>query len=141
MGPTGIEPVPTASETIVLSIGLRAQFSHGVDGDSSSNLNGLASIVFKVKNSYCGATNQRYHRGMKKLIVLVIAIVSGISLCADIFIIDLLPFLDEAILLAIFTKSVAYLGFDVTRFIPFMRKKGKAAAPTSPDDRSAPIDV
>ena len=46
MGPTGIEPVPTASETIVLSIGLRAQFSHGVDGDSSSNLNGLASIVF-----------------------------------------------------------------------------------------------
>jgi hypothetical protein len=78
---------------------------------------------------------------MKKLIVLVIAIVSGISLCADIFIIDLLPFLDEAILLAIFTKSVAYLGFDVTRFISFMRKKGKAAAPTSPDDRSAPIDV
>ena len=78
---------------------------------------------------------------MKKLIVLVIAIVSGISLCADIFIIDLLPFLDEAILLAIFTKSVAYLGFDVTRFIPFMRKKGKAAAPTSPDDRSAPSDV
>ena len=46
---TGIEPVPTASETIVLSIGLRAQFSHGVDGDCSSISNDLASIVFLMK--------------------------------------------------------------------------------------------
>jgi hypothetical protein len=85
--------------------------------------------------------NQRYDQGMKKFIVLVIAIVSGISLCADIFIFDPLPFLDEAILLAIFTKSVAYLGFDVTRFIPFMRKKGKSSTPHTPADKNAPIDV
>lgn len=69
---------------------------------------------------------------MKKIIVLLIAIVSGISLCADIFIIDPLPFLDEAILLAIFTKSVAYLGFDVSRFLPFMRKKGRTKGATPP---------
>jgi hypothetical protein len=60
---------------------------------------------------------------MKKFLVLMIAVASGISLCADIFIPDPLPFLDEALLLAIFTKSMAYLGMDFTRFIPFMRKK------------------
>lgn len=75
---------------------------------------------------------------MKKFIVLLIAIASGISLCADIFIIDPLPFLDEAILLAIFTKSVAYLGFDVTRFLPFLRRKGSKSATPPAQPASSP---
>jgi hypothetical protein len=70
---------------------------------------------------------------MKKFLVLMIAVASGISLCADIFIPDPLPFLDEALLLAIFTKSMAYLGIDFTRFIPFMRKK-----PANPGGRAQP---
>ena len=70
---------------------------------------------------------------MKKFLVLMIAVASGISLCADIFIPDPLPFLDEALLLAIFTKSMAYLGMDFTRFIPFMRKK-----PANPGGRAQP---
>jgi len=70
---------------------------------------------------------------MKKILVLLIALASGISLCADIFIFDPLPFLDEALLLAIFTKSMAYLGVDFTRFIPFMRKK-----PASSSRRAQP---
>ena len=76
---------------------------------------------------------------MKKFLVLMIAVASGISLCADIFIPDPLPFLDEALLLAIFTKSMAYLGVDFTRFIPFMRKNRQtpAGAP-SPQARITP---
>jgi hypothetical protein len=79
---------------------------------------------------------------LKKIIVLLLAMVSGWILFTPF---DLPPFpfmfIDEAIALIIFTKSMTYLGFDVTRFIPFMRNKGKSAAPNSADDKNAPIDV
>lgn len=68
---------------------------------------------------------------MKKLIVLLIAVVSGISLFADILIPDPLPFLDEAILFAIFTKSITYLGFDLTRFMPFLKSRRSKQTPTA----------
>ncbi len=46
VGPTGIEPVPTASETIVLSIGLRAHVMSCCGRQGSVTNLGLASIGF-----------------------------------------------------------------------------------------------
>jgi hypothetical protein len=46
VGPTGIEPVPTASETIVLSIGLRAHVVSCCGGHRSATDLDLASMGF-----------------------------------------------------------------------------------------------
>jgi len=66
---------------------------------------------------------------MKKFLAGIFALGSGIVL----FIPDILPFIDEAIALMIFVKSLHVLGVDVTRWLPFMgKKKADAAKKTSP---------
>lgn len=52
VGPTGIEPVPTASETIVLSIGLRAHDHHGGGGHPRPINPHLASIGFENSENH-----------------------------------------------------------------------------------------
>lgn len=66
---------------------------------------------------------------MKRRIAWGIAIVSGAALGVTLVVTDPLPFVDEAVLLAVFVKSMAYLGHDVTRWIPFLGKRRKK--PTS----------
>lgn len=68
---------------------------------------------------------------MKKFLAAIFALISGVYV---IFgpIPDFIPFLDEATALLIFVKSMSVLGVDVSRFIPFLGKKGKAAAPKPP---------
>ena len=56
---------------------------------------------------------------MKKFLAGIFALGAGIVL----FIPDLLPFIDEAIALMIFVKSLQVLGLDVTRWLPFFGKK------------------
>ena len=69
---------------------------------------------------------------MKRLIAWCFALLSGFYLIALGWIPDPIPFLDEATALLILVKSTSYLGYDLTRFIPFLGKGRK-----SPDGRKA----
>lgn len=53
---------------------------------------------------------------------------------------DPLPLIDEATALMIFVKSMAYLGYDVRRFVPFL-SKGKNKAPMPKGAKNATVDV
>lgn len=77
---------------------------------------------------------------MKKFFALIIA---GLSAWVLFTPFDLPPipffFIDEAIALLLFTKSMSYLGFDVSRFLPFLpkRSRGKGSAASSVDPTAA----
>ncbi len=74
---------------------------------------------------------------MKKKFALVMAILSGIGL----FIPDLLPIVDEAILLVIFKYSMQALGYDITKYLPFFGKKGKGSGVVKDQGKGPTIDV
>jgi hypothetical protein len=76
---------------------------------------------------------------MKRFILWLAAILSGLYLLIVGPLIDPIPFIDEAIMLAIFVKSMAHLGCDVRRFIPFMSKGKKA--PDATKARDMTVDV
>jgi len=65
---------------------------------------------------------------VKKFIALIFALISGFYVLAG-PIPDPLPFLDEATALVIFVKAMGVLGFDISRFVPFLGKKNKAPKP------------
>lgn len=77
---------------------------------------------------------------MKKFFALVIALFSAWVLFTPFdphpFLIDF--FIDEAIALLLFTKAMAYLGFDVTRFLPFLNKRAGSKAPPPFPEKQAP---
>ena len=74
---------------------------------------------------------------VKKVFALLIALLSAWVLFTPF---DLPPvpffFLDEAIALLLFTKSMAVLGVDVTRYLPFLRGGNKKSK--SPTDGKQP---
>jgi hypothetical protein len=79
---------------------------------------------------------------MKRKIAWILAIFSGLYLLIAGPLPDPLPLIDEATALLIFVKSMAYLGYDVTKWIPFLRKGKAAAKPTHPRDHTGrTIDV
>ena len=66
---------------------------------------------------------------MKRRIAWILAILSALYLLIVGPLPDPLPFFDEATALLIFVKSMAYLGYDVRRFLPFLRKKDSPKPP------------
>jgi hypothetical protein len=75
---------------------------------------------------------------MKKFFAFIVA---GISAWVLFTPFDLPPvpffFIDEAIALLLFTKSMAYLGFDISRFLPFLQNRNrKSPSPGSPAGQS-----
>ena len=75
-------------------------------------------------------------RIVKKFIAFIFALISGVYVILGPFP-DPLPFLDEATALLIFVKSMAVLGVDLTRFLPFLGKKTK----TPPKPPGPVVDV
>lgn len=55
---------------------------------------------------------------------------------------DPLPFIDEAVALAIFLKCTSTLGYDLRKWLPFFGKSGKSKPTQKPtDDKEVTIDV
>jgi len=82
---------------------------------------------------------------MKKALAIMIALISAWVLFLPF---DMPLFFDEAIALVLLTKSLRYLGFDISQFIPFINSHKRSASapgpkPKHPDPvRSGPtIDV
>ncbi len=61
---------------------------------------------------------------MRKLVALFFAFFSGIYVIFG-WVPDPVFLVDEAVALAIFVKSMAVLGIDVRRFLPFIGRKAK----------------
>ena len=74
---------------------------------------------------------------MKKAFALLLAFLSGGYLLTLGIAPDPLPVVDEATALLILAKSLSVLGFDISRFIPFLRK----GSPRKRRDSSGTIDV
>lgn len=76
---------------------------------------------------------------MKKAFAWLLALLSGGYLLTLGILPDPLPFIDEATALVVLVKALSYLGFDISRFVPFLSsrtRKGRTEPPGSP-----PIDV
>jgi hypothetical protein len=55
---------------------------------------------------------------------------------------DPLPFIDEAVALAIFLKCTSYLGYDLRKWLPFVGKKGNSSpSPQAAGKKDITIDV
>ncbi len=78
---------------------------------------------------------------MKRRLAWLFAILSALYLLIAGPIPDPIPFVDEATALLIFVKSMAYLGYDVRKWIPFLRKGKTRKSPKPNANPNVTIDV
>jgi len=78
---------------------------------------------------------------MKRRLAWLFAILSALYLLIAGPIPDPIPFVDEATAMLIFVKSMAYLGYDVTKWIPFLRKGKRGKPPIPSAKKDVTIDV
>jgi len=78
---------------------------------------------------------------MKRKFAWLLAFASGGYLLVMGPIPDPLPIIDEAMALAVFVKSMSFLGYDVRRWIPFMGRGRRSRDPATGNAREAAIDV
>jgi hypothetical protein len=68
-------------------------------------------------------------------------ILSGFYLLVLGWVPDPLPFIDEGVALLVFVKTMAWLGYDVRRWLPFLGKGGKEKPSPSKEHPGVTIDV
>lgn len=78
---------------------------------------------------------------MKRRLAWLFAILSALYLLIAGPIPDPIPFVDEATALLVFVKSMAYLGYDVTKWVPFLRKGKTGKSPKPGAKPEVTIDV
>jgi hypothetical protein len=76
---------------------------------------------------------------MKKALATLAVLMSGGYLLTLGIVPDPVPFIDEGIALVVLVKSLAYLGIDISRFVPFMSRKVKPGK--GPEGDGQTIDV
>lgn len=76
---------------------------------------------------------------MKKALATLAVLMSGGYLLTLGILPDPVPFIDEGVALVVLVKSLAYLGIDISRFVPFMSRKAKQEK--TPEGDGQTIDV
>ncbi len=83
---------------------------------------------------------------MKRKLAWIAAILSGLYLLTigplPFPAMDPLPFIDEAVALAVFLKCTSFLGFDLRKWLPFFGKNDKSVPRGEPEgQKGVTIDV
>lgn len=76
---------------------------------------------------------------MKRKFALLGAFVSGGYLLTLGILPDPIPFIDEGLMILLFAKSMGALGYDIGKWLPFLGRGKKTAAPPAKTKGEGPI--